>query len=159
VRRLARALLALGTVAAVLGLSQAHAAVHGYDLVGSSRFHWALVYAALMLTAGYAAGLPDLARSRRSVLTATSASALAAAVGVSVLQLLVGAPLLPRFVVLGAPLPLLPLSLLCAALARDGVAFDGHRSDDDCLDGSGHHSFCHGDRPRGGSRSAPPGRS
>ena len=118
----------MGTVAAVLGLSQAHAGVHGYDLVRSSRFPWALVYAALMVGAGYAAGLPDLSRSRRSVLTAASASALAAAIGVSLLQLLVGAPLLPRFVVLGAPLPLLPLALLCAALARDGQVHDGQRA-------------------------------
>ena len=40
--RVARPLLLAGAVAAVLGLSKAHANVHGYDYTSSFRFAWSL---------------------------------------------------------------------------------------------------------------------
>jgi lipopolysaccharide/colanic/teichoic acid biosynthesis glycosyltransferase len=45
----------------------------------------------------------------------------------SVLQLLAGSALLPRFVVFGTPALLLPFAVLCSSLARDGRERDGQR--------------------------------
>jgi lipopolysaccharide/colanic/teichoic acid biosynthesis glycosyltransferase len=127
VRRLARAVLVAGTAATVLGLSKGHALRNGYDYTASSRFGWSLAYIALLVLAAYGAGLPDLARTRRSALAAAAASTAAAAVGISLAQLLAGSALLPRFVVLGAPAVLLPVYVLCSALSRDGHAYDRER--------------------------------
>lgn len=126
-RRLARPLLVLGTVAVVLGLSKAHATANGYDYTASARFGWSLAYVGLLCAAAYGAGLPDLARTRRTALTSAVGSTTAAALGISVLQLLVGAPLLPRFVVLGTTGLLVPYLVLLAAAARDGATRDGQR--------------------------------
>jgi lipopolysaccharide/colanic/teichoic acid biosynthesis glycosyltransferase len=122
VRRLARPLLLVGTAAAVLGLSKAHAVAHGYDYTASSRFAWSLAYVAVLALGAYGAGLPDLARTRRSATVASLGSTSAGAVVISLLQLLAGSALLPRFVVLGAPALLVPFTALCAALATDGRA-------------------------------------
>jgi lipopolysaccharide/colanic/teichoic acid biosynthesis glycosyltransferase len=126
-RRLARPLLLAGIAGAVLGLGKAHASAHGYDFTASSRFGWSLAYMGLLAVAAYGAGLPDLSRSRRSAALVAVASTGVAALGVSVLQLVVGAALLPRFVVLGTPALLVPFAVLCAALARDGRERDGQR--------------------------------
>ena len=126
-RRLAPPLFYAGIVGTVLGLAKAHAVAHGYDLTGSSRFAWSLAYAVLVAGCAYGAGLPDLLRSRRSAAVATLASTGTAAVGISVLQLVAGSALLPRFVVLMAPAVLSPFSLVCSRLARDGRAHDGRR--------------------------------
>jgi len=122
VRRLARLLLPLATFVAVVGLSKAHAVAHGYDYTASSRFAWSLAYVVVLVLAAYGAGLPDVVRSRRSAVTASLGSTAAAAMAISLLQLLTGSALLPRFVVLGAPALLLPLSVLCSAMAGDGRA-------------------------------------
>ena len=119
-RRLARPLLVLGTVCIVLGLSKAHATAHGYDYTASFRFAWSLAYMGLLVVAAYGAGLPDLPRTRRSALLVAVGSTTVAAVGVSVLQLLVGDGLLPRFVVLGSTGLLVPYFVLLSVLARDG---------------------------------------
>lgn len=126
-RRVARPLLFVGTVAAVAGLSEAHAVAHGYDYASSSRFAWSVAYMALLALAAYGAGLPELPRSRRAAALNAASATGAAALGVSVLQLLVGSALLPRFVVLGAPALIVPFAVLCAALARDGRVRDGRR--------------------------------
>jgi lipopolysaccharide/colanic/teichoic acid biosynthesis glycosyltransferase len=120
-------LLLAGIAAAVLGLSKAHAAAHGYDYTSSSRFAWSLAYIALLWAAAYGSGLPELPRSRRSAALSAAASTAAAALAFSVFQLLAGSALLPRFVVFGAPLVLVPYSVLCAGLARNGRARDGQR--------------------------------
>ena len=127
VRRLARLLLVVGTVGVVLGLSKAHASAHGYDYTGSFRFAWSLAYIALLALAAYGAGLPDLPRTRRSAFLTAIGSTMVAALGISVLQLVVGSALLPRFVVLGSSAILVPFALLCATLARDGTARAGRR--------------------------------
>ncbi len=139
-RRLGRALLCAGTAAVVIGLSKAHAVQHGYDYTQSSRFAWSLAYIGLLLLAAYGAGLPEMTRTRRSAVTATIASTAAAALGVSLLQLVTGSPLLPRFVVFGTPAVLVPLYLLCAALSSDGRARDAQR-DRLVLVASGHEAF------------------
>jgi lipopolysaccharide/colanic/teichoic acid biosynthesis glycosyltransferase len=126
-RRLARPLLVAGTVAVVVGLSKAHATAHGYDYTESFRFAWSLAYIAMLVVAGYGMGLPELPRTRRSALLAVVGSTAVAAGGISVLQLVGGSALLPRFVVLGTPPILVPFALLCATLARHGTARAGQR--------------------------------
>ena len=127
VRRLARPLMLVGTVLVVLALSKAHATANGYDYTASFRFAWSLAYIGLLLLATYGAGLPDLPRSLRSAFVTSIASTTVAALGISVFQLVLGAPLLPRFVVLGASGLLVPYLVLLSALARDGASRDGQR--------------------------------
>lgn len=126
-RRLARPLLLAGIVVAVIGLSKAHAVAHAYDYTGSFRFAWSLAYIALLAAAAYGAGLPELPDSSRAAALTAAASTAAAAFAMSVLQLLAGSALLPRFVVFGAPLVLVPLAVGCSGLARRGRARDGQR--------------------------------
>lgn len=140
VRRSARLVLVIGTAAAVLGLSKAHAVQHGYDYTESFRFAWSLAYIGLLLIAAYGVGLPEMTRTRRSAVAATVASTVAAASGVSLLQLITGAALLPRFVIFCTPAVLVPLNLLCSALASDGRARDAQR-DRLVLVASGHEAF------------------
>ena len=117
----------LGTLVAVLGLSKAHAVTHVYDFTGSSRFTWALAYVGLLVLASYGAGLPDLSRSRRSALATAASSTLVAAGGISVLQLLAGSALLPRFVVFGTAAVLVPFYVLCCAVSQAGRTRAGQR--------------------------------
>ena len=119
---MARILLYAGVVVAVVGLSKAHAAwsVPAYDYTGSSRFAWSLTYIALLCGAAYGLGLPDLARGRRAAVVAGAGAAGGGALGISVFQLLAGTALLPRGVVFGAAVVLVPWFVLCATLARDG---------------------------------------
>ena len=126
-RRASRPLLLGGIAVTVLALSKVHAATHGYDFTSSFRFAWALAYIALLGAASYGAGLPELPRSRRSAALTAAASTGAAALAISVLQLVVGSALLPRFVVLGAPAVIVPLAVACSSLARKGRARDGQR--------------------------------
>jgi len=126
-RRLSRPLLLGGIAVTVLALSKFHAAAHGYDFTSSFRFAWALAYIVLLGAASYGAGLPELPRSRRSAALTAAASTGAAALAISVLQLIMGSALLPRFVVLGAPVFLVPLAVACSSLARMGRSRDGQR--------------------------------
>lgn len=119
--------MVLGTLGTVLGLSKAHAVANGYDFSSSPRLTWSLAYAALLAVAAYAVGLPELTRGRRPAVAAAIGSTFAAAVGVSLLQLVTGSALLPRFVVFGTPAVLLPLFALCSSLAREAKAKAGER--------------------------------
>lgn len=122
-RRLARLLSFLGAAAVVFGLSKVHAAYVAdppYDFTGSFRFAWAIGYVLLLWIAGYGFGLPELPRSARSAASVAAGVSASAAVGVSLLQLLVGDALLPRFVVLGSALLLVPWQVAVNALARGG---------------------------------------
>jgi lipopolysaccharide/colanic/teichoic acid biosynthesis glycosyltransferase len=117
-----------GIAAAVIGLSKLHAAELGtYDYTGSSRFAWSLAYIAILGVAAYGTGLPDVPRTRRSALISGVVAASAGAMGMSLVQLVVGDTLLPRFVVFGAALLLVPWYLLVVNLARDGRSADERR--------------------------------
>ena len=119
---MARFLLYGGVVAAVVGLSTAHAvsATPAYDYLDSFRFAWSLAYIGLLCAAAYGLGLPDLARGRRAAVVAGVGAAGGGALGISVCQLLAGTALLPRAVVFGSAVVLVPWFVLCATLARDG---------------------------------------
>ncbi|MCU1370656.1 MAG: hypothetical protein JWO77_1850 [Ilumatobacteraceae bacterium] len=122
-RRVARLLSFLGAAGIVFGLSKVHAASiaePAYDFTGSSRFAWAVAYVVLLWIASYGFGLPELPRSARGAALSAAGAAIAAAVGVSVIQLLVGDALLPRFVVFGSALLVVPLEVVLNALARQG---------------------------------------
>lgn len=115
-----------GVVAIVLALSKLHASVvaaEPYSWHTSSRFAWSICYMVALIVAAYAVGLPDLVRGRRSTLIAAVAASAAGAGVMSLVQLVTGDALLPRFVVFGTALVLVPWSMLCAALAGSG-----HRS-------------------------------
>jgi lipopolysaccharide/colanic/teichoic acid biosynthesis glycosyltransferase len=122
VRRAARPLLYAGIVAAVVGLSLYHASAIAdppYSYQGTFRFGWSIVYIALLVVTAYGMGLPELPRSPKAALTGAVVAVATPAVVISLLQLFVGDALLPRFVVLGAAILLVPWYLLCAALAND----------------------------------------
>jgi lipopolysaccharide/colanic/teichoic acid biosynthesis glycosyltransferase len=136
-RRLARPLQYAGILGAVFGLSKVHAAAHGYDFTGSSRLGWAVAYAVLLGVATYGAGLPDLPRGRSTIATAATAT-VCAAFGMSLLQLVIGSALLPRFTVFGSALLLVPWSVFVGGLSRgaddraedrDRVVFVGGAAD------------------------------
>ncbi|MFN8018496.1 MAG: sugar transferase [Acidimicrobiales bacterium] len=129
-RRVARFLNLASPFVVVLVLSKVHAAWVAdppYDFTASFRLPWALSYAALLAVAAYGFGLPDLPRSvRDSAVVAAGVSASAALV-VSIIQLVVGDALLPRFVVLGSALLLIPVQVAISALARSGRSRDEGR--------------------------------
>jgi lipopolysaccharide/colanic/teichoic acid biosynthesis glycosyltransferase len=122
-RRLARALLYLGTAAAVLGLSKVHAAWVAetpYDFTGSFRFAWAIAYIGLLSAAAYGVGLPDLPRTLRAAELSAMGATGGAALAMSVIQLVAGDALLPRFVVFGSALVLTLWYLFCVAVSAGG---------------------------------------
>jgi lipopolysaccharide/colanic/teichoic acid biosynthesis glycosyltransferase len=123
VRRAARPLLYVGIIAAVVGLSLYHASAIAdppYSYQGTFRFGWSIVYIAMLVVTAYGMGLPELPRSPKAALMGAAVAVATPAIGISLLQLFVGDALLPRFVVLGAAILLVPWYLLCAALATDG---------------------------------------
>ena len=126
--RLAPGALFTGIAVAVVGLSKLHASQLGtYDYTGSSRFAWSLAYIAILGVAAYGMGLPDVPRTRRSAFLSAVLAAVLGALGMSLVQLAVGDALLPRFVVFGSALALVPWYLLTVNLALDGRTSDERR--------------------------------
>lgn len=110
-----------GVVGIVFGLSEWHGRnVGGYDFVDTSRFGWAATYVAILCLAAYGLGLPEVPRTMRSRLPTSLIAAGAGAAGISFVQLFVGDALLPRFVVFGSALLLVPWYYLCSTLAGAG---------------------------------------
>jgi lipopolysaccharide/colanic/teichoic acid biosynthesis glycosyltransferase len=121
VRRVARLLLFIGAVAIVFGLSKYHAQLIGhYDFTESFRFAWAITYCGILLVVCYGLGLPDLPRSIPSGFLTSVVAASLAALAISSVQLVVGDALLPRFVVFGSALLIVPLGTLCVGLSSIG---------------------------------------
>ena len=122
-RRLARPLVYTGIAVVLFGLAKVHARFVGhYDFTGSFRFVWTVAYLVVLCVAAYGAGLPDLARTTRAQIGTAIAAAGGAAVAVSALELVVGDALLPRFVVLGTAVALVPWYVVVAKLASGGRA-------------------------------------
>lgn len=128
--RAARLLSLLGGAAAVLALSKVHAAyvaTPAYDFTGGPRLWWAIPYICLLALATYAVGLPDQPRTWVRAALLSLLAGLGAALGVSVIQLVVGDALLPRFVVFGAVLLNMPFQVAANAMSRDGRSRAGNR--------------------------------
>ena len=123
VRRAARLLLYLCTAAVVLALGKVHARyIGGYDYTGSLRFVWSFAYIGLLCLAAYGVGLPDLARTGKVAIVSAVVAIGAAALGISALQLLIGSAELPRFVVFGAALALVPVYVALSVVSAGGRA-------------------------------------
>lgn len=114
-----------GIVVTVVGLSLVHARLIAdppYSYTGTFRFGWSILYMALLVVTAYGFGLPDVPRTPKQALVTSAGAAAAGALAISVVQLFVGDALLPRFVVFGSALVLVPWYLLCAGLAGAGGA-------------------------------------
>lgn len=109
--------LFVGPALAVLGLSKVHAVAHEYDFTQSSRLGWAIAYIVLIGFASYAVGLPDAVDARTALFSSIAASVIAT-VGISVVQLFAGDALLPRLVVFGSAVLVIPWNMLDSALVR-----------------------------------------
>ena len=115
-----RLALYLGTAIAVVGMSKLHAVTYGYVWSTSSRFAWSLLYILVLCVTAYACGLPEEPRTLRGAFLAASAATVSAALSLSVAELFLGDAVLPRFVVFGAALVLVPWYALSVVIARDG---------------------------------------
>lgn len=106
------------TALVVLGLGWFHGSFVGlYDFDDSYRFGWSIAYVVLLSVAAYGVGLPDLPRNVYQALWSAVGAAMLAAVGISLLQLVAGSQLLPRFVVFWSAVFLVPLWSLTGFLA------------------------------------------
>jgi lipopolysaccharide/colanic/teichoic acid biosynthesis glycosyltransferase len=142
---LVRLLQALGIPAIVLGLSRAHStliAENSYDFTDASRLTWVIGYVILLWVTSYAAGLPTLIETGHQALASALGAVALAVTGVSSVQLVLGDALLPRFVVFGSALILVPILAAVGLLGshthrqaarRDRVLFVGGSSEADQL--------------------------
>lgn len=93
-----------------------------YRFTAFPRFGWLVVFTALLLVAFYAAGLPESAPRFSEALVRSFAATLVAAGAVSVMALVVGQALLPRFVVFLAVALLTPAVAVAARTMSGGSA-------------------------------------
>ena len=115
-KRSARLLVPAGVLVLILVVGEQHARTRG----PYQTSWWTLAYATLLCVCAYAAGLPDVTRTSRSALAASTGAVTAGALGISAAQLLVGSQVLPRFVVLGTALLLVPWFMACTVVANGG---------------------------------------
>lgn len=121
--RSARWLNVVGVAAVVAAIGAIHArlvADPAYAFTGTSRFGWIAAYTLLLVVTTYVVGLPDQPDGPAQAAGAALLAALAAALGMSLVQLVMGDALLPRFVVFGSAVAIVPLELALNALARGG---------------------------------------
>jgi len=110
VRGLRRWAMFWAPVAVVIVLGELHAHLVGhYPFTGTQRFLWTLAYIVLLEFSAYVSGAFDLQRAQAGALWAGIGAAVGGGVAISLLQLALGSLLLPREVVLGAALVLLPI--------------------------------------------------
>lgn len=129
-RRLSLLVSVAGPIVIVLAMSKIHAAEVAsppYDYTGSFRFAWSISYILLLMVASYGLGLPDLTRTWRSTAKLAALASVLGAVAISTVQLVVGDALLPRFVVFGSAVLLVPWHLASAALVRNRQGADANR--------------------------------
>jgi lipopolysaccharide/colanic/teichoic acid biosynthesis glycosyltransferase len=110
-----------GVLGIVFGLSEYHGRyVKDYDFVETFRFGWAIAYTFLLCLAAYGLGLPEVPRTLRSRLPTSAAAPLVGALAISFAQLFVGDALLPRFVVFGSAMLLVPWFYAISTVAGAG---------------------------------------
>lgn len=88
-----------GLATSVLGVATLHAQVFapdGYDLLRSPRLVWWSIVAAVLMAGSYGLGLPELPERRREAVARAMTAVTAAVVVVSLSQLVLAVPLLPR---------------------------------------------------------------
>lgn len=120
-RRAVRPVMYLGVLGIVFGFAAIHAWVlNDYSLTGTSRFGWTITYIAAHCVLAYGFGLPDVPQSRRAAVGAAVGASFLGAGTVSVIQLVVGDALLPRFVVFGSALVLPDWYRICVGMSRGG---------------------------------------
>ena len=110
-----------GVLGIVFGLSEYHGRyIQDYVFVDTFRFGWAITYVFLLCLAAYGLGLPEVPRTMRSRLPTSLLAASAGAGGISAVQLFVGDALLPRFVVFGSAMLLVPWYYVMSTVAGAG---------------------------------------
>lgn len=122
--RLGRAGPYLAIPLIVFGLSQLHGDVlapQQYEFVRTGRLVWAAAYTLLLMTGCYVAGLPGSARSMRSAALNAVMAVVMASLGISLVQLGLGDALLPRFVVFGSAMIVVPSVAVLSRVYRAGV--------------------------------------
>ena len=111
--------MALGTLVLVQRLAAYQASERSRDSYALLINNWWLLgYAMLILGFAYASGLPDAQDTPSRTLAASAVSTVAAAAAFTLVSTTFGPWLLPRFVVVSAPVVLTPWFVLCAAIAR-----------------------------------------
>ena len=117
------------TLGVVVGLGELHAHIIGdYQFLSGGRGPWDAVYVVVLGLAAYGVGLPDLPRTVLGAWVSASLAVATAAVAVSLIQLVVGSGVLPRFVIFGAVVILVP------SYAMLGVASEHIRRHDEVSD-------------------------
>jgi lipopolysaccharide/colanic/teichoic acid biosynthesis glycosyltransferase len=118
VQRAIRWLIFTVTLAAVVGLGEVHAHLIGhYHFLAGSHGPWDTFYIIALTLAAYVVGLPDLPRTVLGAWVTSFLSVGAAAVSVSLIELAVGTGVLPRFVIFGTMVVLVPSYALLSTLS------------------------------------------
>jgi exopolysaccharide biosynthesis polyprenyl glycosylphosphotransferase len=118
VRSLTQAGYFVAVIATVLGLGKFHAkALGNYDLTSAATFPWFLTFAGLLCLTGYVAGIPDRVPTPERALFAGALSTTASVVALALAQATTAVALLPRFVLVVAPLFIILLGVLFTALS------------------------------------------
>ncbi|MEM8704975.1 MAG: sugar transferase [Actinomycetota bacterium] len=101
-KRSPASVVGVGLVALVVALGMAHAeiAANPYPY-GGGRFGWGLAFAGTLIVSSYAFGLPDVPRVPRQIVPAVLGAVVTGTLVIAVAQAVLGAQLLPRFVLFG----------------------------------------------------------
>jgi lipopolysaccharide/colanic/teichoic acid biosynthesis glycosyltransferase len=109
------------TLAVVVGLGELHAHLIGhYHFLSGQRGPWDAFYIVVLGLAAYGVGIPDLPRTVLGAWVSSSIAVATAALGMSVIQLAIGSGVLPRFVIFGALVILVP-SYSMLAIASEHI--------------------------------------
>lgn len=98
-----RVLFYFGSFGLVLTTGLLHANRNNYSVTGTFRFPWLIAFSLLISILAYGLAVPDAGRPARGA-RLTFTACLASLIAISVAQLLLGTPLLPRFVLFGSTL-------------------------------------------------------
>ena len=112
--------VALAPAIVVVALGELHAHFVGhYSFTGTARFGWFIGYIVLLELAAYLFGIPDVSDGILTAVLSSLGASVAGAAGMSLIQLVGGALLLPRAVVLGSALLLFPIFLGLTYVGRE----------------------------------------